>query len=154
MAAPATRLRVRVSPGARRAQVAGRLSGAWKLRVAAPAEDGRANEAVCRLLAETLSVRHRDGDARPRDRLLARGELGARPAGDRGRARPDRGRHVRDLRDVRPADLRGAPRGDPVRDAVHRLPPQGRSLSEPAPRQVDVRVGSATDGLTPISVAE
>ena len=27
-------------------------------------------------------------------------------------------------------------------------------MSEPAPRQVDVRVGSATDGLTPISVAE
>jgi len=59
MAAPATRLRVRVSPGARRAQVAGRLGGAWKLRVAAPAEDGRANEAVCRLLAETLSVPRR-----------------------------------------------------------------------------------------------
>ena len=27
-------------------------------------------------------------------------------------------------------------------------------MSEPAPRRVDVRVGSATDGLTPISVAE
>jgi signal peptidase II len=27
-------------------------------------------------------------------------------------------------------------------------------LSEPAPRRLDVRVGSATDGLTPISVAE
>ena len=27
-------------------------------------------------------------------------------------------------------------------------------MSEPAPRAVDVRVGSATDGLTPVSVAE
>ena len=27
-------------------------------------------------------------------------------------------------------------------------------MNEPAPRRVDVRVGSATDGLTPISVAE
>ena len=27
-------------------------------------------------------------------------------------------------------------------------------MSEPAPRPVDVRVGSATDGLTPVSVAE
>jgi uncharacterized protein (TIGR00251 family) len=59
MAASATRLRVRVSPGARQARVAGRLGEAWKLRVAAPAQDGRANEAVCRLLAETLSLPRR-----------------------------------------------------------------------------------------------
>jgi uncharacterized protein (TIGR00251 family) len=59
MAAPSTRLRVRVSPGARRGGVAGRVGEAWKLRVTAPAEGGRANEAVVRLLAETVDVPRR-----------------------------------------------------------------------------------------------
>ena len=51
-----TRLRLRVAPGAARAGVVGRLGDAWKVRVAAVPEDGRANEAVVRLLAETLSI--------------------------------------------------------------------------------------------------
>jgi uncharacterized protein (TIGR00251 family) len=51
-----TRLRLRVSPGASRAAVVGRYGQAWKVRVAAPPEGGRANDAVLRLLAETLSV--------------------------------------------------------------------------------------------------
>ena len=56
MEAVSTRLRLRVAPGAARAGVVGRHGETWKLRVAAPAEAGRANDAVVRLLAETLSV--------------------------------------------------------------------------------------------------
>jgi signal peptidase II len=42
-----------------------------------------------------------------------------------------------------------------VGDAVHRLQAEGRALvTEPAPRVADVRVGSSTDGLTPVSMAE
>jgi hypothetical protein len=51
-----TRIRLRVSPGAGRSAVVGRYGDAWKVRVAAAPERGRANEAVLRLLSETLGV--------------------------------------------------------------------------------------------------
>jgi uncharacterized protein (TIGR00251 family) len=49
-------VRLRVSPGAVRAGVVGRHGDAWKVRVAAAPERGKANEAVLVLLAETLAV--------------------------------------------------------------------------------------------------
>ena len=51
-----TRLRLRVVPGATRAGLAGRHGDAWKVRVTAPPERGRANDAVLDLLAATLAV--------------------------------------------------------------------------------------------------
>jgi uncharacterized protein len=56
MAEPTTRLRIRVSPGARTTELVGRHGDGWKVRVAAPPERGRANEALLDLLAERLHV--------------------------------------------------------------------------------------------------
>ncbi len=56
MAEPTTRLRLRVTPGATRTELAGRHGDAWKVRVSAAPERGRANDAVVRLLANRLGV--------------------------------------------------------------------------------------------------
>jgi uncharacterized protein (TIGR00251 family) len=53
---PAPRVKLRVSPGAKRSAVVGRHGAGWKVRVAAPAADGRANAALVRLLADSLDV--------------------------------------------------------------------------------------------------
>jgi uncharacterized protein len=56
MTAASTRVRLRVSPGAGRAEIVGRYGDGWKVRVTAAPEHGRANDAVLRLLADALSL--------------------------------------------------------------------------------------------------
>jgi len=65
MGSPAVRVRVRVSPGARRSEVVGRQGEAWKVRVVAAPERGRANEELVRFLAASLGLR------RPAVRVVA-----------------------------------------------------------------------------------
>lgn len=69
------RLRLRVTPGARRPRIAGRHGDAWKLHVASPPERGRANAAVLAVLAETLGVPRRQleivSGSSARDKLVA-----------------------------------------------------------------------------------
>ncbi|MGH2400151.1 MAG: DUF167 domain-containing protein [bacterium] len=60
------RIAVRVSPGAREDAVTGWQDNTLRVRVRAAAEQGKANEAVCRLIAKALDL--------PRSRVsIARG---------------------------------------------------------------------------------
>jgi uncharacterized protein len=65
---------VRVIPRARRDEVGGERAGRLVVRTTAAPVDGRANEAVCRLVAAHLGVRRQDvsvvGGARSRDKTL------------------------------------------------------------------------------------
>lgn len=63
------RFPVRVKPGAKRDAVGGEHAGALIVSVKAPAIEGKANEAVRKVLAKALGVR-------PRDVTVARGERG------------------------------------------------------------------------------
>jgi uncharacterized protein (TIGR00251 family) len=49
-------LAVHVQPGAKRSEVAGLHGDRLKIRIAAPALDGRANEALVAFVAETLGI--------------------------------------------------------------------------------------------------
>lgn len=52
----AVRIALKVVPGSTREGIAGWLGDALKVRVRAPAEAGRANEAVVRVVAEALGL--------------------------------------------------------------------------------------------------
>ncbi len=52
----AVRVLVKVVPGSRKSEIAGRYGDRLKVKVAAPPEDGRANAAVCELLASDLGL--------------------------------------------------------------------------------------------------
>ena len=53
-------VRLKVVPGSSRDAVGGLLGDRIKIKVAAAAESGKANKAVCDLLARTLGVKPRD----------------------------------------------------------------------------------------------
>jgi len=50
------RLTVKVHPRAKRSAIAGRLGDAWKLGLAAPPVDGKANDECVRFVAELAGV--------------------------------------------------------------------------------------------------
>jgi uncharacterized protein len=54
------RLAVKAVPGAKRDEIAGPLGDRLKVRVSAPPEGGKANAAICALIAAALDVRERD----------------------------------------------------------------------------------------------
>jgi len=53
-------LRIHVQPGARRTEVAGLHGDALKIRVAAPAQEDRANDLLVEFIARRLGVAKRD----------------------------------------------------------------------------------------------
>ena len=54
-------LDVHVSPNARQDQIVGLAGGVLRVRVAAPPRDGRANDALVRLLAQALASLRLEG---------------------------------------------------------------------------------------------
>jgi uncharacterized protein len=55
-----TLLEVKVVPGASKSRVAGPYGDGIRVQVAAPPERGRANEALCEILAQALGIARRD----------------------------------------------------------------------------------------------
>jgi uncharacterized protein (TIGR00251 family) len=56
----AVRILIKAVPGAKRDEIVGRLGDRLKVRVCAPPEGGKANEAICELIAAALGVKARD----------------------------------------------------------------------------------------------
>ena len=53
----AVRVWIKAVPGASRDQIAGVLGERLKVRVTAPVEDGRANQAICATIARALKIK-------------------------------------------------------------------------------------------------
>ncbi len=53
-------IRVKAVPGARRDEIVGPLADRLKVRVSAPPEGGKANKAICELIARKLGAKPRD----------------------------------------------------------------------------------------------
>lgn len=71
-------IRVKAVPGASRDQIAGLLGDRLKIRVAAPPEGGKANQAICLVIAKALGVGKREvsveaGHASPEKSIRASG---------------------------------------------------------------------------------
>ncbi|MHC4994486.1 MAG: DUF167 domain-containing protein [Planctomycetota bacterium] len=69
---------VKAMPGGSRDAIVGLLEGALKIKVTAPPEGGKANKAICVLIAQTLGVSRSDvtvetGLNRPQKRIAVRG---------------------------------------------------------------------------------
>jgi uncharacterized protein len=54
---PVSRLRIRAIPGAKRSGLVGPVGDRLKVKVNAPPENGKANQAICRLIAKELGLR-------------------------------------------------------------------------------------------------
>ena len=72
------RIAAKAVPGAGREAVAGPLCGRPKVQVAVPPEDGKANEAICKLLAKVTGLPARllqidSSHTRPENRSLPKG---------------------------------------------------------------------------------
>jgi len=75
---PSSELDVRVIPNASRDEIVGWHAGALKIKVAAQPESGKANKAVCALLAKALQISKRSvcvlrGATSPKKRLVISG---------------------------------------------------------------------------------
>jgi uncharacterized protein len=57
MGEPSTRLKLRVVPSAGSSEIVGRYGNAWKVRVGAAPERGRANDELLKVLSKRLGVR-------------------------------------------------------------------------------------------------
>ena len=75
---PSVQIQVKAVPGSSRDQIVGPLGKGLKIKVAAPAEDGKANRAICRLIAEALGLNRQaveilSGHGHPNKRIVIRG---------------------------------------------------------------------------------
>ena len=80
-------VQVRLQPRARRDEIVGERAGSLLVRVSAPPLEGRANEALCKLLAKAVGVPAGKASvmkgASARDKVVRLEGLGAAAAGER-----------------------------------------------------------------------